>query len=1085
VVHLRLAETLQVEWGAQSRCTLALRDGALLARLAVDGPTHRDRLAAWMWSDSPRELALAALRQRLYTLRRVIGDDLAKGKILLGLTDQVTHDLTDDSPLLADAELPELPRVDAWLRDQRALRMGRARERLLDQSRSLEAAGNLAEALAAAQELLRMHPLSEASHRRVIRLHYLMGDRALALAAFDGCEHVLKHEVGTRPAAETLALLQTVESLPAPTASNDARRLPEVMIRPPALVGRDRQLRALQRAWDAHQVACVRGEAGIGKSRLLGAHVAAHPGAALAAARPGDALVPFATLRRALHTVGERGGMRPLDPQSRQQMARILPELSLPEDPPDGLRLPLRHAVIAWLRSSSDLQGLMLDDLHFADDASVELLQALTAEPALIDFRWVLAYRPAEVGDAVQRLHAALAERALLREVDLPSLDVDEVAAVLDQLQLGDPSHVLAPGLLKQTGGNPLFLLETVKQAWVEQRSDWPKPQSVEHLLDKRIARLGGEAATLARVAALAGVDFSLALAAVVLDVPALALADRLNELEVAQVLKGTAFAHDLMFDAVLRSVPLTIKQHVHGQIAHWLESHDSEPARIAEHWVAAHQARRAAPWLERAAMRAAAQLRNLECLGFLERKAEIEAAEGHLDLAFKTQQHAIALDIDRDAARGAVRLARLEAWASDDTQRCEAAFERALLAGLRLESDAEVQLLEVLAQARQLGHTRIEMECRVMLVYECAYCQRLDEAQMHAQACQEWIYAHGRLKVRGELLYYQGNLHRQLGRMKESLSCGRQAVAIARELGYPAHVSTVLAGLALSILALGQPGGALPLLLEANELADRHELPPPDFTVKLTLAETFLRLGRYREALAAESVLRAAVRGRVADGADHLGAWVQGAIWVQLGQWHRLDALIDQLSSASQSRNPQHQLNLLRLRWMRSLGMGKPERGCLSAAIELIESAKTVHSVDLLADDAAYFYPPDEGLLRLQGLLREWGQRGLDGHVVTAHVRAAQLATGFDPDMARRHALSAADLVLHHGRHAAGLYHAEVFLQCGRALQAAGDMPLARDLLRQGKEWVQHAAQHHVPDAFRDDFLQRNRINAALLAAD
>lgn len=44
-----------------------------------------------------------------------------------------------------------------------------------------------------------------------MRLHYLAGDRAAALLAFDACERMLKHEIGARPSPQTLALLAMLE----------------------------------------------------------------------------------------------------------------------------------------------------------------------------------------------------------------------------------------------------------------------------------------------------------------------------------------------------------------------------------------------------------------------------------------------------------------------------------------------------------------------------------------------------------------------------------------------------------------------------------------------------------------------------------------------------------------------------------------------------------------------------------------------------------------------------------------------------------------------------------------------------------
>ena len=58
--------------------------------------------------------------------------------------------------------------------------------------------------------------------------------------------------------------------------------------------------------------------------------------------------------------------------------------------------------------------------------------------------------------------------------------------------------------------------------------------------------------------------------------------ADAVNELEAAQVLRGTAFAHDLVFDAVRDSVPAGGRAARHAPAwPAWLEPHGGEPARV------------------------------------------------------------------------------------------------------------------------------------------------------------------------------------------------------------------------------------------------------------------------------------------------------------------------------------------------------------------------------------------------------------------------------------------------------------------------------------------------------------------------
>lgn len=84
--------------------------------------------------------------------------------------------------------------------------------------------------------------------------------------------------------------------------------------------------------------------------------------------------------------------------------------------------------------------------------------------------------------------------------------------------------------LHQRSGGNPLFALETLKLAWsdgtITLPDGLPRPQSLAQLIGQQLARLSSPALQLARVAAVAGVDFSIPLAQTLLQRNALDLAD-------------------------------------------------------------------------------------------------------------------------------------------------------------------------------------------------------------------------------------------------------------------------------------------------------------------------------------------------------------------------------------------------------------------------------------------------------------------------------------------------------------------------------------------------------------------------------
>ena len=113
-----------------------------------------------------------------------------------------------------------------------------------------EQSGAIARGLVYAQRLVESDPLAEHAQRRLMRLHYLRGDRAAAIAAFERFEQRLKDELGAgrRPRRSSCWRRSSAAARTLP-----ARRavVPASLMRPPRLVGRERELAALDHAWSA------------------------------------------------------------------------------------------------------------------------------------------------------------------------------------------------------------------------------------------------------------------------------------------------------------------------------------------------------------------------------------------------------------------------------------------------------------------------------------------------------------------------------------------------------------------------------------------------------------------------------------------------------------------------------------------------------------------------------------------------------------------------------------------------------------------------------------------------------------------
>jgi DNA-binding SARP family transcriptional activator/tetratricopeptide (TPR) repeat protein len=1100
-MHLHLASAPRVALANGPAQPLAALDAALLAWLAIEGPTPRARMAALLWPDKDADAARNSLRQRLFRLRRTVGVELVGGDAtVLALADGIEHDLHDADVVLADVAIGVSGEFADWLALQRQRRRDRVRSALVELSEGAESARDWDDALSHAQELLALEPLSEDAHRRVMRLHYLRGDRAAALLAFDRCEQMLKDEIGARPSAETLALLETV-SATANAVTPVHAAVPASVLRPPRMVGRARELAALDGAWRAGHVAVLVGEAGLGKSRLLHEFAAARRDMVSATGRPGDAGVPFATLARLLRAVAA-GGAQALPTATRSEIARVLPEFEAgpPRATGEGQRLVLLRAVRALLATRPPSSTLIVDDLHFADAASLDLLAGLIdGEDAggVVDdspsLRWLLAWRPAEAGSPLQALHDRLVEQVRLVPIPLAPLDEAALAELVDSLGLpGIDGRALAAGLRQRTGGNPLFVLETLKQAWVERTladladaRRLPRPLSVGRLIERRLAQLSPGALSLARVASIAGVDFTIELAESVLQAGAMQFADALNELEAAQVLRGTAFAHDLVFDAVRGSVPQAVAQLTHARVAAWLEPRGGEPARIARHWVDAGHDAKALTWLDRAAQRAGAAVRRREQIDFLDEKARIEQAAGDRAAAFDTLMRAAEIEVTLGdgAALVHARCDRLDALADDAQRRVRAAVQRSNLQVMRgFPAEAERVAAQALQEALREGVAEIHVaECRIALGTALSSQERAAEALVPFEAALGWVRAHAAEDVRCE---FHGNLattYDRLCRFEDGAAQHREAVLLAQKLDDYGNWAVCLSNFASNRTRTGAPHEADALLEQARRVYVQAAEPSAILGyLAIEHCVVHRQLGRYGRALR-----------DIDDGIENLRRFAPGyevvllahlaTCWAHLGQWARLDRTLDEIGKHTVPSRTAVRVALLRRQADQALRRSS-DVSALEAALVSIESGTTIDFRHTVQCELASLQADASALATLESLVEEAATLGHRMSQLPAAALAANLALELgDAPRALRHARAAWTLASQTVSHMC--YPLEPWWHCARVFHALDDAGAAAEVCRRALDWIETAAAREVAPEFRDSFLHRNPVNRELLA--
>src|SRR5262245_39044803 len=101
-VRVQLVGAPQLFVAAGKVHELERREAALLALLALDGPTPRGKAASLLWSDTDTERQRGSLRQRLFHLRRKAGCDLVVPGETLVLARTVEHDLHPIAARLID-----------------------------------------------------------------------------------------------------------------------------------------------------------------------------------------------------------------------------------------------------------------------------------------------------------------------------------------------------------------------------------------------------------------------------------------------------------------------------------------------------------------------------------------------------------------------------------------------------------------------------------------------------------------------------------------------------------------------------------------------------------------------------------------------------------------------------------------------------------------------------------------------------------------------------------------------------------------------------------------------------------------------
>jgi class 3 adenylate cyclase len=421
--------------------------------------------------------------------------------------------------------------------------------------------------------------------------------------------------------------------------------LPSRLVRRPSVgvIGRETELATLNAAakraasGDGREVVLVAGEPGEGKTTLLAetARRCHEQGMTVllgrcdeevgAPYRPfGEALSHFIAyadeeLLRA-HIASHGGELARMVPALRQRLGELPPPQTTDTDTE---RYLLYAAVVGLLTSAESAIVLVLDDLHWADKPSLQLLRHVVANSSSNRLLVLCNYRDAELSGGhplTEALAALLREPAGVSTIDLKGLDDTGVVTFVESAaghELDEAGVGLAHELYRETDGNPFFVYEMLRHLsesgaivqdelgrWVVAAEDrhLTLPHSVRAVIGTRVSRLGDEATKVLSIASVIGRDFDLDLLARATGRSEDELLDILDAAAAVALLREVAdepghysFSHALIQHTLYQDLGGTRRARAHRRVARSLEEicGDDPGDRVGElahHWANATQ---------------------------------------------------------------------------------------------------------------------------------------------------------------------------------------------------------------------------------------------------------------------------------------------------------------------------------------------------------------------------------------------------------------------------------------------------------------------------------------------------------------
>lgn len=562
--------------------------------------------------------------------------------------------------------------------------------------------GEYEKAIAYAIQILSRDSLQENIHRQLMRLYYAAGDRNAALRQYEICKEVTERELGVAPLDETTALYEQIlrQELVQPPVkkvepSIEVQWQPRPSLLRPwpkpeylssSLVGRDKEYAQLIRHLEAAsrgqgRMVLVDGEVGIGKTRLVQELLDQAESDSFGSAQDkfhlligrcyeSEMALPYQPLVEAL-----RGYLPTLDLNGLQisnlwlrEVSKLVPELvealpDLPNSVPlnsDTERSRLFEGVARFLAALSRQRPLILfmDDLHWADQATLALLQYLARHVTRERILLVGAYRTEDLSELLTNMMRSLHQDGLLSRISLRRLTLEEVTTLIREMAgMESGGEKFSRRLYRETEGNPFFIFEVVRSlfeegvlyrdehGWSTDLKDFATnyaqiaiPRSMRDVIQARLNRLDEVSCQVLETAAVFRQQFYFVTVKRACDRGEDEVLDAFDKLLRAQLIKevevgfeGSSydFNHDKIREVAYQRMSGARRQRVHRRVGEALEMEyrdrlDEVVSRLAHHFAAGGDRVKALTYSIRAGDRARELYANEEAIAYYQRALEL-----------------------------------------------------------------------------------------------------------------------------------------------------------------------------------------------------------------------------------------------------------------------------------------------------------------------------------------------------------------------------------------------------------------------------------------------------------------------------